>query len=191
MSDLSDEEVVRSCIAGNRKHCRLIYERHKDTVAGLIYRWIGDSGLARDLTQDTFVRVYKGLKRFRFDSSLKTWICTIATNICKDRLKQAKTRHENGHVPLVDPEEGGVGELPFSGEDADPESALLRKEADAAVRSAVDGLPEEQRQAILFQMEGRSYDEIAENEGVSKETVGTRIYYAKKKLAKVLKAHSK
>ena len=191
MSALSDEHLVKLCKTGNREHSRLLYERYKGYVASLVWRLIGDAEVARDLTQETFLRVFRGLKKFRGESSFKTWISRIAVNLCYDHLRTLERRHEKSHIPLDDPENGGMKEIPAQTPVADPQRQLLQKELKAAVEAAIDKLSTEHKTTILLWQEEFSYAEIAEITETSIETVGSRIYYAKMKLRGPLKPYRK
>lgn len=187
MGPFSDEQLVKSCKAGNKQHCGLLYERHKDYVAYIAWNMVGDTELARDLTQETFLRSFKGLKRFKGDSSFKTWLTRIVVNLCKDRRKSAEVKHEKSHIPLGDPEDGGVGEIPAGDPESDPEQQLLQKELKTVVGKAMDKLSPDHKTVILLWQQGFAYAEIARITDTSEDTVGSRIYYAKMALRKLLK----
>jgi RNA polymerase sigma factor (sigma-70 family) len=100
----SNEKLIESCKAGNKVHARLLFERHKDYVWGLIWNIIRDAEITRDLTQDTFLRASKGLPKFKGKSSFKTWLSRIAANVCKDHIGSTKRKHWEARVSLDDPE---------------------------------------------------------------------------------------
>ena len=187
MDSFSDEQLIKSCKAGNQRHCRLLYERYKDYVAYIAWTMVGDAELARDLTQETFLRAFRNLKKFRGDSSFKTWLTRIIVNLCKDRRKSAEVKHEKSHIHLGDTEDGGVGELPAVDPESDPERQLLRKERKIAVEEAIDKLSPDHKEVILLWQRGVAYAEIAKITDTLEDTVGSRICYAKKALRKLLK----
>ena len=186
MSSLSDEQLIKSCIAGNREHCRLLYDRHKDYVAGLVWHLVRDGEVARDLTQETFLKAFKALNKFRAESSFKTWLSRIAVNQFKDYLRGVERRHEKSHVSMDGLEKEEGKELPVKDLSTDPEHQLLQKEFNAVVDAALDKLSTEHKTVILLWQEGFSYDDIAAITKTSQETVGSRIYYAKMHLRNLL-----
>jgi len=186
LSSLSDEKLIKSCIAGNREHYRLLYERYKDYVAGLVWRLVRDGEVTRDLTQETFLKAFKGLKKFRGKSSFKTWLSRIAVNQYKDYLRGLKRRHGKAHVSLNASENEGGIELPAKDSTSDPQRQVLQKELKTVVEAAMDKLSIEHKTVILLWQEGFSYDDIAAITKTSQETVGSRIYYAKMHLRDLL-----
>ena len=191
MSSLSDEHLVKSCNAGNKEHGRLLYERYKKYVAGILWNMTRDSVAVQDLTQETFLRVFKGLKKFKGESSFKTWLSSIAVNLCKDFLGGSEQRHTNRRTSIDDPENEGIIELPSKDSSTDPQRRLLQDELKVVVASAVDKLRPKQKTAILLWKEGFSYAEIAEITGTPEKTVGTQIYHAKIKLREFLRPYQK
>jgi len=191
LDSFSDEQLVKSCKAGNQQHCGLLYERHKDYVAYIAWKTVGDAELARDLTQDTFLRAFKGLKRFKGDSSFKTWLTRIVVNLCKDRRKSAEVKHGKSHIHLGGPEDGGVGEIPADDPESNPERQLLQKERKTAVGDAIDKLSPDHKEVMLFYQQDFTYAEISKITGISVKTVGSRIHYAKLALRKLLKHYMK
>jgi len=186
LSSLSDEQLIKSCIAGNREHYRLVYERYKDYVAGLVWRLVRDGEVARDLTQETFLKAFKALNKFRAESSFKTWLSRIAVNQCKDYLRGLKRRRGKAHVSLNASENEGVIELPAKDLASDPQRQVLQKELKTVVEAAMDKLSTEHKTVILLWQEGFSYDDIAAITKTSQETVGSRVYYAKMHLRNLL-----
>ena len=189
MSSLSDEQLIKSCIAGNREHYRLLYERYKDYVAGLVWRLTRDGEVARDLTQETFSKAFEGIKKFKGESSFKTWLSRIAVNQCKDYLRGLRRRHGKEHVSLNSYENEGGIELPAKERASDPQRQLLQKELKTVVEAAMEKLSTEHKTVILLWQEGFSYDKIAAITKTTKKTVGSRIYYAKMHLKDLLKPY--
>lgn len=191
MPSFSDEQLVKQCKAGSQQHWRLLFERYKNYVSYLAWNMVGDAEMSRDITQETFLRAVRGIKKFKGKSSFKTWLTRIVVNLCKDHFKGVQTRHEKLHVPLGDPEEGGIGEIPTQDPSFDPERQVLQKELGAVLDAAMNKLSKEHKTTILLSNEGFSYDEIAEITKTSKKTVGSRIFYAKMSLRKILRPYMK
>ena len=150
MAPFSDEQLVKSCKAGNQQHWGLLFERYKNYVAAIAWKKVGDAELARDLTQETFLRAVRGLKRFKGESSFKTWLTRIIFNLCKDRYKEAEVKHEESHVPLGETEEGGIGEVPANDPESDPERQILQKELKTVVGEAIEKLSSDHKTVVLL-----------------------------------------
>lgn len=191
MNPFSDEQLITSCTSGIQQHCRLLYERYKYLVAHLIRGYFRDTELIRDLTQDVFLKAFDKLKYFRAESSFKTWLSRIAVNHCKDHLRALARRSGKIEVSIDDPEYEGKIELPENITDPDPQDQFLKNELISKARAAVDQLDPEHKTVILLWIEGFAYSEIAERTDIDQNTVGSRIYYAKKKLGKILSSHMK
>lgn len=191
MPSWSDEKLIESCKAGNKAHAPLLFERHKDYVWRLIWNIVRDAEITRDLTQDTFFRVFKGLPKFKGESSFKTWLSRIAVNVCKDHIGSTKRRHWEALVSLDD-QESPLIEKAASGQLAkNPLRELLHEERKNKVYEAIDKLPVDHQITILLWIEGRSYKEISKITNTSRQTVGTRIHYAKMNLRDRLKPYIK
>ena len=191
MNSLSDEHLVKSCLDKNRAHCRLLYERYKNYVAWLIRRHCKDLEVVRDLTQETFTKTFKGLKKFRGESAFKSWVSRITINLCYDHLRELERKQKRSHISLDDTENGSAKELPAPEKVSNPQGRLLQQELRAVVDRSVDKLTAEHKTAILLWVEGFSYAEISEITRVSEKTVGSRIFYAKKELRGRLKPYVK
>jgi RNA polymerase sigma-70 factor (ECF subfamily) len=165
----------------------LLYERYKDYVARLSLKFSRDRDTARDLTQDAFLKAFKSLKQFRGDAAFKTWLTRIVVNTATDYLRKVKADKAALGPSLDDPDNAASREIPETHADLDPHHHAWRKQLSGAVWSALQTLSEEHRTAILLWQEGLSYAEIAMATNVPSETVGSRIYYAKMQLKKLLK----
>ena len=189
MSSFTDEYLVKSCAAGNRRHCRLIYERYKKLVYGVAWKYLHDVETVKDVTQETFLKVFKNLSKFRYDSSFKTWLARITVNVSISHIRAMKNRKADDHFSLNDPDnnrnEKNIGEDTAT----DPQSLLLQKEKNRQVIQAIDKLKTEEKTTILLWSEGFTYAEIAETTKTNAKTVGTRIYHIKMKLIKKLTPH--
>jgi RNA polymerase sigma-70 factor (ECF subfamily) len=175
-ADVGDAELVAACLAGRTGAFDLVVERHQRTVYQLCYRFVGNHEDASDLTQDVFVRAYRGLRNFRGQSSLSTWLYRIGVNVCLNRVSARKPDTEpidaRAHV------------------DARIESAsdrLLRHERAARVRAAIAQLPRKQRAALILRMyHDMAHNEIAEVLGSSVGAVKANVFHALQNLKKML-----
>ena len=163
-----------------------LVERYNKPLFNVIYQWIGDYDEAADLTQETFVSAYKAREQFRGDAHVYTWLYRIAHNHCKNRFKQ-RDRARQAEGPSLDAgvsAEGGDDMVAETREIADwsasPSRILEQKELRALVQRAVDSLASEYKIVlVLREMEGMSYNEIAEVTGLTMEAVKTRLNRAR------------
>ena len=157
---------------------RLVAERSSDVYA-LLYRLTSDPEESRDLTQETFLRAFQSISRFRGDADLKTWIYRIAINQARNRWRWWKRRRRDVTVSLDD--NCGPSEQPLSAslrnDDApDPEQETLAREREGQLRAALLGLRSAYREAVILRdVEGFSYEEIATTLEISIGTVKSRL----------------
>ena len=166
-----------------RRGDALAYERlvaeHSGDVYALLYRLTTDAEEARDLTQETFLRAFQSIDRFRGDSSLKTWIYRIAINQARNRWRWWRRRKRDVTVSLDATDEHRdqplAATLP-SDNSPSPEQETLAHEREAQLREALQGLRRSYREAVILRdVEGFSYEEIARTLQISIGTVKSRI----------------
>jgi RNA polymerase sigma-70 factor (ECF subfamily) len=181
-------EKVRAAQAGDREAFEYLVERHKDIVYAVAYRFARDPDLALDLSQNVFIRAYRGIKSFKGRSSFSTWLYRIAMNTCIDYSRRQARRVDALEVPEEVAEyaeseplaEGPVG----------PRVRVLSGELGEQIQKAIDLLPEYHKSVfVLYEIEGLSYKEIAEVVGCSIGTVMSRLHYARKKLRTMLEPY--
>jgi RNA polymerase sigma-70 factor (ECF subfamily) len=173
-----DAALVRAFQAGDRAAFNRLVLKHKDKLFNLVYWYLNDYQQANDCAQEVFIKVFKNLKRFRFESAFSTWLYKIAVNTCKNMLKSASHRWEKKTVPLENPEgskgKNPVNEMPDAG--PSPANGLERKERLMLIQEAINSLPEEQnRMVVLRDIQGLSYDEISEITGMKPGTIKSRL----------------
>ena len=157
--ETDDAALVRACLDGDADAFGVIVDRHQRAIYQLCYRFVGRHEDATDLTQDVFLRAYRGLRRFRGDASLSTWLYRIGVNVCLNRV-QARTPMM---VALDD-----TSALASPG--SDHSAVLVREERSRRVRDAVARLPRKQRLALLLRVyQDLSHKEVAD---VMRTTVG-------------------
>lgn len=178
MDALSDKHLLESCLAGQQTHCKMIYERYKKLVVHLIRGFFRDPETIRDQAQEVFLKVFSKAGTFRWESTFKTWLSTVTVNHCISQLSAMERRKWRSHDSIDDPENPIDINDPEEYESLSPHRQLEKKE----LYAAIDKLPKKQRVTLLMSIAGYSYEEIAEITGAAFNTVGTRIYYAKKKL---------
>jgi RNA polymerase sigma-70 factor, ECF subfamily len=176
-SELDEPALVEASLAGRPGAFDAIVERHRRAVYQLCYRFVGNHEDASDLSQDVFLRAYRGLKSFRGQSSLATWLYRIGTNVCLNRVSARA------------PELESIGAHQFVDVRAEsPPDHLLKEERRAAVRAAIAQLPPKQRATLVLRMyQEMSHQEIADVLGSSVGAVKANFFHALGNLRKILK----
>ncbi|MGQ0732663.1 MAG: sigma-70 family RNA polymerase sigma factor [Acidobacteriota bacterium] len=183
-SDVGSGEatLIQRCTAGEQAACTELVASHERMVFQLALHLLGDPEEALDLSQEVFLRVFRTIHRFRGQSALKTWIYRIAINQARNRQRWWRRRHRDAQVPL----EQHVlehGELRQPGDGDAPDRALARKELARCLWAALEALPFDQRTVVVLrEIDGLSYDEIAESLDVAVGTVKSRLTRARQAL---------
>lgn len=176
LAELDEAALIAACLEGRGGAFDLIVERHRRPVYQLCYRFVGNHEDASDLSQDVFLRAYRGLRNFRGRSSIATWLYRIGVNVCLNRV--------SARTPLREP----IDARPHV--DTRSESApdrLLRDERAARVRAAIAGLPRKQRATLILRMyHEMSHQEIAASLGCSVGAVKANFFHALGNLKKLL-----
>jgi RNA polymerase sigma-70 factor (ECF subfamily) len=181
-----DRELVERARAGDKRAFDLLVLKYQQKVANLVARYIRDQSETQDVTQEVFIKAYRALKNFRGESAFYTWLYRIAINTAKNFLVAQARRPPGSDVDAETAEQLDVGSR--LKEYATPESLALTDEIAATVKLALDGLPEDLRIAItLRELEGMSYEEIAEAMSCPIGTVRSRIFRAREAIEKRLK----
>ena len=177
----SDAMLVERTVAGDQRAFELLVIKYERRIQRLIGRMVRDVDLVEDIAQETFIRAYRALGQFRGDAQFYTWLYRIAVNTAKKflmDLKRNPTVSENFFKSVDDDETSPVENELTSPET--PEAVLASKEIAQMVNSAMDALPEELRQAItLREIEGLTYEEIADAMSCPIGTVRSRIFRAR------------
>ncbi len=184
-----DLEKVWAAQAGDRGAFDELVELHKDIVYAVAYRFAKDPDLALDLSQEVFIRAYRGLKSFKGKSSFSTWLYRIAMNTCIDYTRKQSRSVASQTVPEEVAEFAGT-ELIDAGAPRSPDDIALSGELGEQIQKAIDELPAYHKSVfVLYEIEGMSYKEIADVVGCSIGTVMSRLHYARKKLRKMLEPY--
>lgn len=181
-----DRADMARLAAGRDDALNDLMERHAGSLFGFLQRMLADEEAARDLAQETFVRVFQHRQRFRPDADFSTWLYTIAANLARNHLRwRGPRRHDSLDVPVKDGS-GTLAEM-LPGKEPAPSEALENAERHASVRAAVDGLPEELRASlVLTEWEEKSVAETAAILGLTSKAVESRLYRARKFLREQL-----
>jgi RNA polymerase sigma-70 factor, ECF subfamily len=188
-----DVILVQRTLAGDQRAFEVLVVKYQRRVERLIGRMVRDTDLVPDIAQETFIRAYKALGQFRGEAQFYTWLYRIAVNTAKKQLLELK------RDPLVtmsalksqEDDETSGGEYELNGQVADaetPEAVLASKEIAQAVNEAMEALPKELGQAIaLREIEGLSYEEIAQALDCPIGTVRSRIFRAREAISARIK----
>jgi RNA polymerase sigma-70 factor, ECF subfamily len=185
MRAAEDSDVVAAFLAGEEMAFELLVERYQTRLLNFIYRTIGDREKAEDLVQEVFIRVYRHLHRFDASKKFSTWIYTIASNLAKNELRN-RSRNPLVLFQSVRDKFADDEERPLDFEDsaARPDDAYHKRYLQEAVEEVVGTLPAHHREVfVLRELEGKSYEEIAEITGVNLGTVKSRLNRARASFA--------
>ncbi len=185
--ELDDSGVVAQFLAGEKRAFNELVERYQTRLLNFVYRTTGDRERAEDLVQETFIRVYRHLHRFDQTKKFSTWIYTIASNLAKNELRN---RSRN---PLVlfqaIKKNWDADQRPLEWEDNTyrPDDLFRKRHLRRMVESAVSELPEHHRKVfVLREMEGKTYEEIADITGCNLGTVKSRLNRARNNFAQII-----
>ena len=184
---MGDSEVVSSFLAGEERAFEELVSRYQVRLLNFIYRTIGDRDRAEDLVQEVFIRVYRHIARFDRSKKFSTWIYTIASNLAKNELRNRsrsplvlfqaiKAKFEDEDRPLQ-----------FEDLHTRPDDLFRKRHLREMVEASVAQLPAHHREVFeLRELEGKSYEEIAEITGVNLGTVKSRLNRARNAFAEII-----
>lgn len=173
----TDLQLVRKVRNGDRAAFDLLVVKYQSRVASIISRYIYDSQEVMDLTQETFIKAYRAIERFRGDSAFYTWLYRIAVNTAKNYLESRSRRHQ-GSADSAEAENYDDGRR--LRDIASPERLLQREQLQNELSNAIAALPEELRSAFLLrEYDGLSYEDIARILECPIGTVRSRIFRAR------------
>ncbi len=182
----ADKVLVEKVKKGDKKAFDLLVLKYQQKVANIISRYIHDHSEVLDVSQETFIKAYRALPKFRGDSAFYTWLYRIATNTAKNYLAAKGRRPPTDDVEAITAEQmdSGVRLKDY----ATPENLAMEEEVAMTIRQAVEDLPEDLRTAItLREWEGLSYEEISQAMDCPIGTVRSRIFRARDAIDKKLK----
>jgi RNA polymerase sigma-70 factor, ECF subfamily len=177
-TETSDDELLRGVAAGKTLAMQALFARHQVRVYRFILRHVGNAAIAEELTGDVFLDVWRQADRFEGRSAVTTWLLSIARYKALSLLRRRSDEEldTEAAVAIEDPSD-------------DPELALEKKDKSAIIRKCMTGLSAEHREIIdLVYYHEKSVGEVAEIVGIPENTVKTRMFYARKKLAGLLAA---
>lgn len=182
-----DRQLVARAQRGDKQAFSLLVEKYQRKLARLLSRFIRDPAEVEDVTQEAFVKAYRALPAFRGDSAFYTWLYRIGINTAKNYLMAMGRRAPTSTEVDADEAEGFEEGEPLRDINT-PESVLLSKEIAETVNSTIEKLPEELRKAIqMREIEGMSYEDIAQAMDCPIGTVRSRIFRAREAIAEQLR----
>jgi RNA polymerase sigma-70 factor, ECF subfamily len=184
--DDTDQQLVERVQAGDKAAFNLLVLKYQHRVLKLVSRFVNDAAEAEDVAQEAFLKAYRALASFRGDSAFYTWLYRIAINTAKNALVSSRRRPVDFDLDLQDPEQY---DRQAKLKEADTqEGVLLTEEIRTVVERAMEQLPDDLRTAIVLrELEGLSYEEIAEAMDCPVGTVRSRIFRAREAIDKKLK----
>ncbi|HMC78276.1 MAG TPA: RNA polymerase sigma factor [Vicinamibacterales bacterium] len=182
MTNPTDAELVEACLGGRRDAFDELVERHQRQVYQLCFRFAGNHEDASDLAQDVFVRAYRGLKGFKGQSSLGTWLYRIGVNVCLNKVG-TKTPKPGSLDPLL-----AASDERIAAPDESASDALLRAERAVQVRAAIARLPKKQRSTLILRVYHElPHEEIAGILGSSVGAVKANFFHALNNLKRLMR----
>jgi len=182
----SDADLIQAAQANDHQAFETLVRRYSERAFRAAYRVVRDQQAAEEVLQEALIKAYRALPRFEARSSFYTWLYRITVNLALDRRRRGK------RAPAVEWDDAIAHEIdPRSTlpEPADPEVASLRTEVRELVAEGIQTLPDGQREVLLLrEVDGLSYEEIADTMQISKGTVMSRLHYARKKMMAFLVA---
>jgi RNA polymerase sigma-70 factor (ECF subfamily) len=177
--EVSNSELVKKSQLGDKSAFEELVKRHQDLVFSLSFKLTGNRELANDVAQESFIRAWKAIEKFRGDSTFGTWIYRITVNTAWTLRKKAKKHYS---LNIEDTQEPVVID-----EKKDPELVAINSDLSAVLRKALNQIPLEQRIIVeLKNIEGRSHKEIADYLDISVTAAKVRLHRAHQKLRNIL-----
>lgn len=174
---IADQALVERAQQGDKKAFNLLVVRYQNRVAGLLTRYVSRDDIP-DIVQETFIKAYRSLESFRGESAFYTWLYRIAVNTAKNHLTTQGRRPPKEDILAEDAE--GYESGTYLREADTPENLVLSEELKKVVFDTIDSLPDELKNAIILrEIEGLSYEEIAEQMQCPVGTVRSRIFRAR------------
>lgn len=180
-----DLPLIQALQAGDDSALNELIHRHREPLFHFVFRYLRDETAARDVVQETFVRTYFKAGKYHPRATVKTWLYTIALNLCRDHHRRFGKRRGDLSLDEAPPSGGSPREL--SDPAPIPSEQAGQKDRFTFLQRAIEQLPHSLREAlILFSLEGKSQQETAAILGTTPKTVELRVYHAKEKLRKLL-----
>ena len=182
-NESTDKELVKRVQKGDKGAFDLLVLKYEHKIVNLVMRYVRDPEQALDISQEAFIKAYRALPRFRGDSAFYTWLYRIAVNTAKNYLAAQRRRPMDIELDMQDPDQYGLhAKLK---ETDTPEAIALSQEMQDTLERAIEALPDDLRTAIILrELDGMSYEEIAQTMDCPVGTVRSRIFRARDAIAK-------
>ncbi len=182
-NESTDKELVKRVQKGDKGAFDLLVLKYEHKIVNLVMRYVRDPETALDISQEAFIKAYRALPRFRGDSAFYTWLYRIAVNTAKNHLAAQRRRPMDIELDLQDPDQYGLhAKLK---ETDTPEAVSLSDELQEILERAIQALPDDLRTAIVLrELDGMSYEEIAQTMDCPVGTVRSRIFRARDAIGK-------
>lgn len=180
-----DAPLLTAARAGDSDAFGRLVDRHRDRVYGVAFRIVGNADDAMDIAQEAFVKAWRSLPRFRGGSAFFTWIYRITTNLALDHVRRSRVHTVEYDDAMLAETLPGLSPAPSS--NPSPRRETMQAETRQAIEEALAQLtPEHRAVVVLREMEGRSYQEIAQILGCRIGTVMSRLHYARRRMRELL-----
>lgn len=187
LRELDDASLVTSFLAGDVRSFDALVERYQARLLNFVYRIVGDRERAEDLVQEVFIRVHRHIGRFDRSKKFSTWVYTIASNLAKNELRNRARNPLVLFTSLTQGWEDEGRELEFEDQTTQPDDLFRKRHVRELVEASVSKLPEHHREVfVLRELEGRSYEEIAEITKCNLGTVKSRLNRARSSFAEII-----
>jgi RNA polymerase sigma-70 factor (ECF subfamily) len=184
LPDLTDEELVTAHLEGRPRAFQELYDRYRERLIHFITRKTGDPDRAQDLVQEAFIRVTRHLHRFDTEKKFSTWVYTIASNLSKNELRNRSRSPIVLFQRIMNNWDDDHRPIQFEDATMMPDDLYRKRHLRKLVEATVEELPEHHRLVFrLRELEGKSYEEIAEITGVNLGTVKSRLHRARNSFA--------
>lgn len=187
LREVDDTELVNAYLVGESPSFNVLVERYQARLLNFVYRIVGDRERSEDLVQEVFIRVHRHLARFDRSKKFSTWIYTIASNLAKNELRN---RSRNPLVLFTSITQGWEDEerpLEFEDPSSRPDDLFQKRHVKEMVEESVAKLPQHHKEVfVLREIEGRSYEEIAEITHCNLGTVKSRLNRARSSFAEII-----
>lgn len=186
LEQYDDARVVEAHLAGDARAFEVLVHRYQARLLNFVYRIVGDRERAEDLVQEAFVRVYRHVGRFDRSKKFSTWIYTIASNLAKNELRN-RSRSPLVLFTTLAPQDDDDRQVDFEDNQPQPDEVFRRRHLKDVVDQSVARLPAHHRDVfVLREIEGRSYEEIAEITHCNLGTVKSRLNRARNAFAELV-----
>lgn len=190
LRELEDSAVVGVFLEGEERAFDELVARYQTRLLNFVFRTIGDREKAEDLVQEVFVRVYRHLHRFDRSKKFSTWIYTIASNLAKNELRNRSRNPLVLFQSIRKTWQDDDRPLQFEDAGSRPDDLFRKRHLRTLVEESVEQLPEHHRQVfVLRELEGKSYEEIAEITSCNLGTVKSRLNRARNAFASIIEPH--